>query len=104
MRKSFYIGIALTAFVATSPLGAEARAASGYWNNSGFAISHEFYPGRHSSYSYYNYAPRYYGSFNRYYLVDPQPYRLGKASEQEDAPAPAGWAKKCGSSCLDLSD
>ena len=103
MKKLICIGIALATFGAALLLGAEARAASGYWNKSGFAISHEYYPGRHSSFSYYNYAPRYYGSFNRVHLGKPEPYRLGRATEAEDISAPVDWSKKCGSSCLDLS-
>jgi hypothetical protein len=103
MKKLIYIGIALATFGVAFFPGAKARAASGYWNNSGFAISHEYYPGHHSSFSYYNYAPRYYGSFNRVYFGKPDPYRLGSATEAQDIPAPVDWSKKCGSSCLDLS-
>lgn len=94
-----YIVTAL-AFVVALLRGADARAAGySYWNDSGFSISHQFYPGRGSS--YFNYAPRYYG-FNRYYF-DGQPSHRGSAAKVEDTLVPVDWAKKCNSSCLDLS-
>jgi hypothetical protein len=99
MRRLLYIGTALaTAF----HYSADAYAGSGYWNNSGFSISHQFYPGLHRSYSnsYFNYAPRYYG-FNRYYIGGSGSGHAGPAAEPEATPVE--WAKKCGSSCLDLS-
>lgn len=96
MRKPLYI--AATCVVALL-YGADAHAASDYWNNSGFSISHQFYPGRRSS--YFNYAPSYNG-FNRYYFSGSRPSRHG-AAEVEDTPVSVDWAKKCSSSCLDLS-
>jgi hypothetical protein len=56
---------------------AAAHAASGYWNNSGFSISHQFYPGLHSSYS--NYSPTYIGG-NRYYFGGLRPRPRGTAA------------------------
>jgi hypothetical protein len=102
MRQLIYIGLALAMFDAAFLYGADAHAASGYWNNSGFSISHEFYPGLHRSYSYYNYAPSYHG-FNRFYFGGSRPHNQGGPAEAEERPAPINWAKKCGSSCLDLS-
>jgi hypothetical protein len=99
MRKLPYIATALATFVVALLYGADAHAASDYWNNSGFSISHQFYPGRRSS--YFNYAPSYHG-FNRYYFGGSRPSRHG-AAEVEDTPVSVDWAKKCSSSCLDLS-
>jgi hypothetical protein len=105
MKRLVRIGTAMVAFSASVLFSADLHAAGGYWNNSGFAISHQFYPGLSRSYSFYNYAPQYYG-FNRYYKFDSQrPRRSGDDGERE-APVPIAsetWAKKCTSSCADLS-
>jgi len=108
MRKLLYIAAALATFDAAFLCGSDAQAASGYWNKSGFSVSHEFYPGRHSS--YFNYAP---SNINSYYFIGSRPSRYGRSTEASDRPADTGpahdqpipieWAKKCRSSCLDLS-
>jgi hypothetical protein len=81
MRKLLYVCAALATSGAAYLSGSTAtHAASGYWNNSGFAISHEFYPGRQSS--YFNYSPTYIGG-NRYYFGGSRPRPRG----DEGAPA-----------------
>jgi hypothetical protein len=104
MRRLLYVCAALATSGAAYVFSAAAHAASGYWNNSGFSISHEFYPGRHSS--YFNYSPTYIGG-NRYYFggLRPRPREDdgGARAPAENTPVPLEWAKKCGSSCLDLS-
>jgi hypothetical protein len=104
MRTFMFIATALVTFGAAFLSGADAYAASsGYWNNSGFAISHQYYPGLRSSYSYFNYAPRYYG-FNHYRFGGSGRRHGDSASEPEIIPASSdNWAKKCGSSCVDLT-
>jgi hypothetical protein len=101
VKKLF--GVA-AAFAMTMLCGANAHAGYDYWNRSGYSISHQFYPGLRSS--YYNYSPRYYGSFNRFYSRGSLPIRQDGRASPEPAPvrAPIDWAKKCRSSCMDLSN
>jgi hypothetical protein len=102
MRKLLCIRAALATFGAAFLHGAAAHAGSsfGYWNNSGFSISHQFFPGLHSNYSYYNYAPRYYGfnryyyGFNRYYSGGSRPHLHSGAAESDETPVAIDWAKK----------
>ncbi len=102
MKKLF--GVA-TAFAMTMLCVANAHAGYDYWNGSGYSISHQFYPGLRST-RYYNYSPTYYyGSFNRFYSRGSLPIRQDGRASAEPAPVklPKDWAKKCNSSCIDLS-
>jgi hypothetical protein len=96
----------LATSIAVFLCGSDAQARSDYWNNSGFSVSHDFFPIRRPA--YFSYAPtiRYYivrGRRNRRDEPDKMDNRPADNGPAESQPAPTDWAKKCHSSCQDLS-